>query len=142
MLLISGLTWTVLALYSLAVGGVTWDEMLDFEGVNGAFWHGLNWLKGAHPDVTTITFDLEWFGNATRWPTYLLWRTLMLLPWERITTLSRTQILLLSSYFSLNHLNAMVFALGGIGVTAAATTARRLTSPRDALPCFASLATV
>ena len=118
-LLISGLTWTVLALYSLAVGGVTWDEMLDFEGVNGAFWHGLNWLKGAHPDLTTITFDLEWFGNATRWPTYLLWRTLMLLPWEQITTLSRTQILLLSSYFSLNHLNAMVFALGGIGVTAA-----------------------
>jgi len=118
-LLISGLTWIVLALYSLAVGGVTWDEMLDFEGVNGAFWHGLNWLKGAHPDLTTITFDLEWFGNATRWPTYLLWRTLMLLPWERITTLSRTQILLLSSYFSLNHLNAMVFALGGIGVTAA-----------------------
>jgi hypothetical protein len=114
---ISGLVWSLLALQSLWLGGVTWDEMLDFEGVNGAFWHGLNWLKGARPDLTTITFDLEWFGNATRWPTYLLWRALMIVPWEKITTLSRTQILLLSSYFSLNHLNAMLFALGGIGLT-------------------------
>lgn len=118
-LLISGLIWSLLALHSLSTGGVTWDEMLDFEGVNGAFWHGLNLLKGAHPDLTTITFDLEWFGNATRWPTYLLWRLLMIVPWEQITTLSRTQILLLSSYFSLNHLNAMAFALVGIGLTAA-----------------------
>lgn len=117
--LIGGVLWLLLALHSLWAGGVTWDEMFDFEGVNGAFWHGLNWLKGARPDLTTITFDLEWFGNATRWPTYLLWRTLMIVPWERITTLSRTQILLLSSYFSLNHLNAMVFALGGIGLTGA-----------------------
>lgn len=116
-LLMSGVLWILLALQSLWVGGVTWDEMFDFEGVNGAFWHGLNWLKGARPDLTTITFDLEWFGNATRWPTYLLWRTLMVVPWERITTLSRTQILLLSGYFSLNHLNAMVFALGGVGLT-------------------------
>jgi hypothetical protein len=117
-LVIVGLVWSGLALHSLSVGGVTWDEMFDFEGVNGAFWHGVNWLKGARPDLSTITFDLEYFGNATRWPTYLLWRLQMLLPWERITTLSRTQIVLLSNYFSLNHLNAMVFALGGIGLTA------------------------
>ncbi|MEB3242534.1 MAG: hypothetical protein VKO44_02765 [Cyanobacteriota bacterium] len=117
--LISALVWLLLAWQSLWQGGVTWDEMLDFEGLNGAFWHGLNGLKGAHPDLTTITYDLEWFGNATRWPTYLLWRLLMIIPWERITTLSRTQTLLVSGYFSLNHLNAMVFALGGIGLTAA-----------------------
>lgn len=113
------LIWVVLAMASLNVGGVTWDEMLDFEGVNGAFWHGINWLKGSHPDRSTITFDLEYFGNATRWPTYLLWRQLMTLPWEGITTLSRTQVLMVSSYFGLNHLNAMVFALLGIGLTAA-----------------------
>lgn len=117
--LISGLIWILLAFHSLSTGGVTWDEMLDFEGVNGAFWHGLNWLKGVHPDLTTITFDLEWFGNATRWPTCLLWRGLMIVPWERITILSRTQILLVSSHFGLNHLNAMAFALLGIGLTAA-----------------------
>ena len=109
----------LLALHSLSTGGVTWDEMFDFEGVNGAFWHGINWLKGAHPDLHTITFDLEWFGNATRWPTYLLWRLLMTLPWEQITTLSRTQIVLGSGYVGLNHLNAMVFALAGIGLSAA-----------------------
>ena len=119
MVMAAGLVWILLALHSLSSGGVTWDEMFDFEGVNGAFWHGINWLKGAHPDLHTITFDLEWFGNATRWPTYLLWRLLMTLPWEQITTLSRTQIVLGSGYVGLNHLNAMVFALAGIGLSAA-----------------------
>ncbi|MEB3242416.1 MAG: hypothetical protein VKO44_02145 [Cyanobacteriota bacterium] len=114
-----GLAWSLLAALSLQLGGVTWDEMFDFEGVNGAFWHGVNWLKGANPDLATITFDLEWFGNATRWPTYLLWRLLMIVPWEQVATLSRTQVVLLSGYFSLNHLNAMAFALAGIGLTAA-----------------------
>lgn len=118
-LLAAGLIWILLALHSLSSGGVTWDEMFDFEGVNGAFWHGINWLKGAHPDLDSITFDLEWYGNATRWPTYLLWRLLMTLPWEQITTLSRTQIVLGSGYVGLNHLNAMVFALAGIGLSAA-----------------------
>ncbi|MBD2550980.1 hypothetical protein H6G65_15580 [Microcystis elabens FACHB-917] len=117
--LAAGLIWILLALHSLSSGGVTWDEMFDFEGVNGAFWHGINWLKGAHPDLHTITFDLEWFGNATRWPTYLLWRLLMTLPWEQITSLSRTQIVLGSGYVGLNHLNAMAFALAGIGLSAA-----------------------
>ena len=119
LLLPAGLIWILLALHSLSTGGVTWDEMFDFEGVNGAFWHGINWLKGAHPDLLTITFDLEWFGNTTRWPTYLLWRLLMTLPWEQITSLSRSQIVLGSGYVGLNHLNAMVFALAGIGLSAA-----------------------
>ena len=119
LLLPAGLIWILLALHSLSTGGVTWDEMFDFEGVNGAFWHGINWLKGAHPDLHTITFDLEWFGNATRWPTYLLWRLLMTLPWEQITSLSRNQIVLGSGYVGLNHLNAMVFALAGIGLSTA-----------------------
>lgn len=118
-LLAAGLIWILLALHSLSSGGVTWDEMFDFEGVNGAFWHGINWLKGAHPDLDSITFDLEWYGNATRWPTYLLWRLLMTLPWEKVTTLSRTQIVVGSGYVGLNHLNAMVFALAGIGLSAA-----------------------
>ncbi|MFM8606014.1 MAG: hypothetical protein ACKOBY_10930 [Cyanobium sp.] len=112
-----GLVWLLLAVHSLSVGGVTWDELFDFEGVNGAFWHGINWLKGTRPELSSITFDLEWYGNATRWPTYLLWRLLMSEPWERITSLSRAQIVLGSSYVALNHLNAMVFALLGIGLT-------------------------
>ena len=99
------------------LGGVTWDEIFDFEGVNGAFWHGINTLKGLNPDLSTITFDLEYFGNATRWPTYLFWRLISTTPWESFHGVSRLASIIGGSYVGLNHLNASVFGLLGILLT-------------------------
>lgn len=109
-----GAAFVVLALPAFALGGVTWDELFDFEGVNGAYWHGLNTLKGLNPDLSTITYDLEYFGNATRWPTYLAWRFLSTTPWESFLGLSRTASILGSGYVGLNHLNALIFGFLGI----------------------------
>ena len=103
-----------LAIPAFLLGGVTWDELFDFEGVNGAFSHGINSIRGLNPDLSTITFDLEYFGNATRWPTYLLWRLLSTTPWESFSGLSRTATILGGSYVGLNHLNAVIFGLLGI----------------------------
>ena len=105
----------LLAVPAFMLGGVTWDELFDFEGVNGAFWHGINTIKGLNPDISTITFDLEYFGNATRWPTYFFWRLLSTTPWESFSGLSRTATILSGSYVGLNHLNAVTFGLLGIG---------------------------
>lgn len=113
-----------LLIHSLLVGGVTWDEYLDFEGVNGSFWHGINLLKGNGPDFHTITYDLEYYGNATRWPTYLIWRLLSGFSWESITLLTRLQFFLASGYVGLNHLNAAFF--GALGVLIAALIGRLL----------------
>ena len=106
-----------LFLPSLIFGGVTWDELFDFEGVNGSFWHGINLLKGANPDLSTITFDLEYFGNATRWPTYLFWRLTNTIPWESFQGMSRDAAILASNYVGLNHLNAAFFGFAGILLT-------------------------
>ena len=108
----------LLAIPAFMLGGVTWDELFDFEGVNGAFWHGVNTIKGHDPDLSTITFDLEYFGNATRWPTYFLWRFLGTTPWESFSGLSRTATILAGSYVGLNHINASLFGLLGIFLTA------------------------
>ena len=54
----------------------TWDEFLDFSGNVGAFNHGASFLKGQSTDITTITHDLEWYGNSYRWPAYFLWAIL------------------------------------------------------------------
>ena len=106
----------LLAVPAFMLGGVTWDELFDFEGVNGAFWHGINTIKGLNPDISTITFDLEYFGNATRWPTYFFWRLLVTTPWESFSGLSRTVTILSGSYVGLNHLNAAIFGLLGIAL--------------------------
>jgi len=106
--------FTLIAVPAFMLGGVTWDELFDFEGVDGAFWHGVNTIKGLDPDLSTITFDLEYFGNATRWPTYLFWRFLSTTPWESFSGLSRTATILSSSYIGLNHLNAAFFGFLGI----------------------------
>lgn len=106
-----------LALFSIFVGGVTWDEILDFEGVNGAFWHGLDVLKGRSPDFSSITFDLEYFGNATRWPTYLAWRLLSTTPWESFSGIDRVSLILGGSYVGLNHFSSILYGLSGIVVT-------------------------
>lgn len=106
-----------LFLPSLILGGVTWDELFDFEGVNGSFWHGINFLKGANPDLSTITFDLEYFGNATRWPTYFFWRLTNTIPWESFQGMTRDAVILASNYVGLNHLNAAFFGFLGILLT-------------------------
>ena len=106
----------LLAVPAFMLGGVTWDELFDFEGVNGAFWHGINTIKGLNPDLSTITFDLEYFGNATRWPTYFFWRLLATTPWESFSGLSRTATILSGSYVGLNHLNAAIFGFLGIAL--------------------------
>ena len=116
-LILLAIAFILLAIPAFMFGGVTWDELFDFEGVNGAFWHGINSLKGLNPDLSTITFDLEYFGNATRWPTYLLWRLLATSPWESFAGLSRTATILSGSYIGLNHLNAAVFGFLGIVLT-------------------------
>jgi len=108
----------LLAVPAFMFGGVTWDELFDFEGVNGAFWHGINTIKGLNPDISTITFDLEYFGNATRWPTYFFWRLLATTPWESFSGLSRTATILSGSYVGINHLNAAIFGLLGIALVA------------------------
>ena len=102
----------ILAVNSLSVGGVTWDELLDFEGVNGAFWHAINTLKGAAPDYKTITFDLEYYGNFFRWPTYIFWRLIQVIPWENLSGLPRSSYVLASGYVGLNHLSSILFGLG------------------------------
>ena len=80
--IVLAIVFFLFAIPAFMLGGVTWDEIFDFEGVNGAFWHGINTVKGLKPDLSTITFDLEYFGNATRWPTYFTWRFLGTTPWE------------------------------------------------------------
>ena len=109
--------FSALFIPSLYLGGVTWDEIFDFEGVNGAFWHGINVLKGANPDLSTITFDLEYFGNATRWPTYLFWRLTNTIPWESFKGMTRDSIILASNYVGLNHINSALFGFAGILLT-------------------------
>ena len=104
--------YVILAVNSLSIGGVTWDEILDFEGVNGAFWHAINTLKGAAPDYKTITFDLEYYGNFFRWPVYIFWRLTQVVPWENLSGLPRSSYVLASGYVGLNHLSSILFGLG------------------------------
>ena len=106
--------WILQAVLSLAIGGVTWDEIFDFEGVNGAFWHGVSILKGHHPDLSAITFDLEYFGNATRWPTFFAWKALYSLDWDNLIGATRLTRFILSGYVGINHLNAIIFGLAGV----------------------------
>ena len=112
--IVLAIVFTLFSIPAFMLGGVTWDEIFDFEGVNGSFWHGINTVKGLNPDLSTITFDLEYFGNATRWPTYLAWRFLGTTPWESFSGLSRTASILSGSYVGLNHLNAAAFGFLGI----------------------------
>jgi len=60
----------------------TWDEYLDFSGCVGAFNYGVAVLLGNSIDLESITHDLEWYGNAFRWPAYLLWGLLSRFPVE------------------------------------------------------------
>lgn len=106
-----------LAILSLIYGGVTWDEALDFEGANGAFWHAINTIKGLNPDLSTITYDLEYYGNATRWPAYLIWRLLAVHPWEFAANYSREFLFLTSGYVGISHVSVVLYGLLGVLLT-------------------------
>ena len=125
------LFFVVSAVHSLALGGPTWDELLDFEGVNGAFWHAINYLKGLNPDPSTITYDLENYGNATRWLTYLVWRLLNVFPWEASDNISREALVVSSSYFGINHVTAICY--GFLGVVLTGLLAKQLADTKAAL---------
>ena len=111
------LLFVLSAIHSLLLGGPTWDELLDFEGVNGAFWHAINYLKGLNPDPSGITYDLENYGNATRWPTYLIWRLLNVFPWEASENISREALIVSSSYFGINHITSIGYGFLGVALT-------------------------
>lgn len=111
---------TILAPISIVAlhhGGPTWDELLDFEGANGAFWHGINTIKGIEPSIHSITFDLEYYGNATRWITYLFWRFTHTPLWESFSGISRSAYVMSSGYITLNHVNAIFFGFLGVVLT-------------------------
>lgn len=106
--------WFLCSLSSLSLGSATWDEFLDFEGALGSLWHGINTLKGLSPDLETITFNLEWFGNASRWPTFIPWLALQPFDFNQITVLDRVQLAILTNYFVANHINSILFGAAGL----------------------------
>lgn len=106
------LLWIFLALTSLHSGSATWDEYLDFEGALGSLWHGVNVIKGHDPNIDTITFNLEWFGNATRWITFLPWLSIQPFDFNQIQALPRPQLVLITGYYISNHINSILFGAG------------------------------
>ena len=106
--------WSCCSLLSLSLGSATWDEYLDFEGALGSLWHGINTLKGLSPDLGTITFNLEWFGNASRWPTFIPWLAVQPFDFNQIRALDRVQLAILTNYFTVNHLNSILFGAAGL----------------------------
>ena len=115
------LPWVFLLLYFLfvAVTAVffippTWDEYLDFSGCVGAINHLLAFFRGQATDLVTITHDLEWYGNAYRWPAYLLWAAASGFPVripEGITTYDE---FLASSFSSSIHLVSALYGVIGV----------------------------
>ena len=124
------LIWCACAFSSLSLGSATWDELLDFEGALGSLWHGFNTLKGLSPDLGTITFNLEWFGNATRWPTFIPWLAVQPFDFNQIKVLDRAQLAILTNYFALNHVNSILF--GAAGLWLQYTILKKYTSTRVA----------
>lgn len=51
----------------------TWDEYLDFSGCVAAVNHFFAVIRGQPTDITTFTYDLEWYGNSYLFPAYILW---------------------------------------------------------------------
>ena len=112
---LSGFIFFALGLHSWALIGIGWDELWDFHGVNDAFSAASSFFNGETFD--SFTFDLKWFGNATRWPFYLFWRFLLQFPWRDLSGINPDAFILASGYIKLNHLNAIVFAFFGVCAT-------------------------
>lgn len=92
----------------------TWDEFLDFSGNVGAFNHALSFLSGHPSDITTITHDLEWYGNAYRWPSYLLWSILHEFPVKIPEGYNAYDKFLTGHYSAAIHIVAAAYSCIGI----------------------------
>ena len=101
---------------SLFLVNPQWDEYLDFAGCVGAANHLLAALKGHITDITTITSDLEWYGNAFRWPAYLLWSIQKGFPVQIQGGSQSYDHFLLSGFSSSIHIVAVAYAVFGVYV--------------------------
>jgi len=101
---------------SLFLVNPQWDEYLDFAGCVGAANHLLAALRGHITDISTITSDLEWYGNAFRWPAYLLWSLQKGFPVQIQDGPQSYDHFLLSGFSSSIHITAVVYAVFGVYV--------------------------
>ena len=115
------LSWFFLLLYFLFVSATavffvppTWDEYLDFSGCVGAVNHLLAFLRGQPTDIVTITHDLEWYGNAYRWPAYLLWTIASGFPVRIAEGVTTYDQFLASSFSSSIHLVSSLYGVIGV----------------------------
>ena len=92
----------------------TWDEYLDFSGCIGAFNYGVAVLRGNSIDLESITHDLEWYGNAFRWPAYLLWGLLSRFPVEIPEGPNSYDIFLSSLFPQAVHFVSVLYASLGL----------------------------
>ena len=99
---------------SLFLVNPQWDEYLDFAGCVGAANHLLAALRGHLTDISTITSDLEWYGNAFRWPAYLLWSFQAGFPVQIQGEAQSYDRFLLSGFSSSIHIIAVVYAVFGV----------------------------
>ena len=88
----------------------TWDEYLDFSGCVGAANHLLAALLGQSTDIITITHDLEWYGNAYRWPAYILWALTSGFPVKIPEGMYSYDQFLSSSFSSSIHIVAVLYS--------------------------------
>ena len=88
----------------------TWDEYLDFSGCVGAANHLFAALRGQPTDITTITHDLEWYGNAYLWPAYVLWGISSGIPVKISSGIHSYDQFLASSFSSSIHIVAAFYS--------------------------------
>ena len=103
-----------LCLVSLYFVNPQWDEYLDFAGCVGAANHLLAFLRGGSTDISTITSDLEWYGNSFRWPAYLLWALQNGFPVQIQGGPQSYDQFLLSGFSSSIHVTAVCYAVLGV----------------------------
>ena len=105
-----------LSFVSLFLVSPQWDEYLDFAGCVGAANHLFAALRGHLTDISTITSDLEWYGNAFRWPAYIMWSLQKGFPVQIQGGLRSYDHFLLSGFSSSIHITAVVYAVIGVYV--------------------------
>ena len=108
----------LLLIISLFLVNPQWDEYLDFAGCVGAANHLLSALRGDLTDISTITSDLEWYGNAFRWPAYLLWSLQKGFPVQIPGGTQSYDQFLLSGFSSSIHITAVSYAVFGVYIYA------------------------
>ena len=110
-LFLYGLFLSLIALYLV---NPQWDEYLDFAGCVGVANHLFAFLRGHITDISTITSDLEWYGNAFRWPAYLLWGLQSGLPVKIQDGSLSYDHFLFSGFSSSMHIVAVSYAVLGV----------------------------